>query len=318
MPTTNGLHPVRIVSQRTGLTPDVLRAWERRYRAVKPMRSPGGQRHYTDSDLERLSLLSRASRAGRQIGQLVPLSNEELGRLIEADERESRSRNGLGTDQPAVESYLSTALIAVEEFDAQKLEATLRAAVLRMAGDEVLDQVIGPLLFTIGSLWHQGLLRPANEHMATTTIRRVLTWMGDLSVPDTGSPLVVVGTPFNQIHELGAMLAATTAAGCGWRVTYLSPNLPAEELARAVKASKADALALSIVYPVDDPALRDELRLLRKHLPNEIGLVVGGSGASSYSDVLTEIGAHLLSSLGGLRQWLRIRAVTVLAARSAR
>jgi DNA-binding transcriptional MerR regulator/methylmalonyl-CoA mutase cobalamin-binding subunit len=318
MPTGNGLHPVRIVSQRTGLTPDVLRAWERRYGAVKPVRSPGGQRHYTDADLERLSLLSRASRSGRQIGQLVPLSNEELVRLIEADERESRARNGLGTDQPAVESYLSTALIAVEEFDAQKLEQTLRAAVLRMPGDEVLDQVIGPLLFTIGSLWHQGMLRPANEHLATTTIRRVLVWMGDLSVPDTGAPLIVVGTPANQMHELGAMLAATTAAGNGWRVTYLGPNLPAEELARAVQAANADALALSIVYPTDDPALTEELRLLKQHLPIGTGLVVGGSGAASYGAVLEEIGAHQLSSLGGMRQWLRIRAVNVLAARRAR
>jgi MerR family transcriptional regulator, light-induced transcriptional regulator len=182
----------------------------------------------------------------------------------------------------------------------------------------VLDQVIGPLLFTIGSLWHQGLLRPANEHLATTTIRRVLTWMGDLSVPDSGSPIIVVGTPANQIHELGAMLAATTAAGSGWRVTYLSPNLPAEELARAVKAAKADALALSIVYPTDDPALEQELRVLREHLPSDIGVVVGGSGASSYANVLAEIGAHQLSSLGGLRQWLRIRAVNVLASRRAR
>lgn len=318
MPTSSGLHPVRIVSQRTGLTPDVLRAWERRYRAVKPVRSPGGQRHYTDGDLERLSLLARASRSGRQIGQLVPLSNDELGRLIEADERESRSRNGLGTDQPAVESYLSTALIAVEEFDAQRLEATLRAAVLRMAADEVLDQVFGPLLFTIGSLWHQGLLRPANEHLATSTIRRVLVWMGDLAVPDAGAPLIVVGTPANQMHELGAMLAATTAVGNGWRVAYLGPNLPAEELARAVKQAKADALALSIVYPVDDPALPDELRLLRTHLPREVGLVVGGSGTAHYSEVLTEIEAYQLSSLGSMRQWLRIRAVNVLASRAGR
>lgn len=318
MPTANGLHPVRIVSQRTGLTPDVLRAWERRYSAVKPMRSAGGQRHYTDGDLERLSLLSRASRSGRQIGQLVPLANEELGRLIEADERESRSRNGLGTDQPAVESYLSTALTAVEEFDAQRLEQTLRAAVLRMPAEEVLDQVIGPLLFTIGSHWHQGLLRPANEHLSTTTIRRVLTWMADLTVPDAGAPLVVVGTPANQLHELGAMLAATTAAGNGWRVAYLSPNLPAEELARVVQHAKADALALSIVYPTDDPALPDELRLLRKHLPANAGLIVGGSGAAYYSDVLDEIGATPLTSLAGMRQWLRIRAINVLAARGAR
>ncbi len=318
MAAQSGMHPVRIVSQRTGLTPDVLRAWERRYGAVKPQRSPGGQRYYSDADLERLTLLSRASRAGRQIGGLVPLSNGELNRLIESDERESRARVGIGPDQLAVESYLSSALIAVEEFDAVKLEQTLRSAVLHMSADAVLDEVIGPLVFTIGSLWHQGMLPPANEHLATATIRRLLTSMSDLASPDNRAPLVIVGTPTNQLHELGAMMAATTAASNGWRVGYLGPNLPAEELARAARLSKADALAISIVYPTDDPQLPDELRLLRQELAPEIGLVVGGSGAHHYAKVLSEVGAHALTSLGGLRQWLRVRAVTVLSRRAAR
>jgi len=313
-----GYHPVRIVSQRTGLTPDVLRAWERRYQAVKPNRSPGGQRHYTDADIERLALLARASRNGRQISQLVPLANEELSRLIADDERKSRERVGLGPDQPAVESYLSTALMAVEEFDGHKLEQTLRSAVLRISSDEVLDQVVGPLLFTIGSLWHQGLFRPANEHLATTTIRRVLVWMSGLSVPDNGAPFVVVGTPMNQHHELGAMLAATTAAANGWRVAYLGPNLPADELARAVQHVRADALALSIVFPTDDPDLPADLRELKRLLPASTGLVIGGSGATAYAGVLSEIGAHQLTSLAGLRHWLRVRAVSALAGRAAR
>ena len=318
MPASPGLHPVRIVSQRTGLTADVLRAWERRYGAVTPVRSPGGQRHYSDADIERLSLLSRASRAGRQIGQLVPLPNAELQRMIEDDERQSRQRVGVGPDQPAIESYLSSALIAVEEFDAQRLEQTLRSAVLRMPSDQVLDEVIAPLLFTIGSLWHQGLLRPANEHLATTTIRRVLVWMADLAVADQRAPLLIVGTPAQQLHELGAMLAATTAASCGWRVAYLGPNLPADELARAVRFARAQALALSVVYPTDDPELPTELRELRAALPQDVGLVIGGSGAPHYADAIREIGAQQFSSLAGMRQWLRSRAATALAGRAAR
>lgn len=309
---------MRIVAQRTGLTPDVLRAWERRYGAVTPVRSAGGQRHYTDADLERLGLLARASRAGRQIGGLVPLSNEELARLIETDERDSRSRHGLGPEQPAVESYLSSALIAVEEFDAPRLEQTLRTAVLRMSVDEMLDHVMGPLLFTIGSLWHQGVLGPANEHLATTTIRRVLVWMAELTVPDQAAPLVILGTPRHQLHELGAMLAATTAASNGWRVAYLGPNLPAEELARAVRLGKADALALSIVYPTDDPELPTEIRALRELLPANTALVFGGSGARGYADTIREIGADALTSLASMRQWLRSQAATVTARRARR
>lgn len=301
------LNPMRVVSQRTGLTPDLLRAWEKRYRAVTPVRSEGGQRHYSDADIERLSLLVRATRGGRQIGQVAGLPNDELKKVIEADERAVALNRAPASDGPAPEAFLSSALIAVEAFDAYALEQTLRAAALRLPADDVLDQVIGPLLFTIGSLWHQGQLQPANEHLATTTIRRVLTWMSEVTAPPTGAPVVLVGTPAHHVHELGAMLAATTASGNGWRVVYLGASLPAEELARAAKQVKADAVALSIVYPMGDPLVADELRRLRQHLGPNIGLVIGGSGASSYDVVLKEIGADTLSSLTALRGWLRRR-----------
>lgn len=301
------LHPMRVVSQRTGLTPDLLRAWEKRYRAVTPVRSAGGQRHYSDADVERLTLLVRVTRGGRQIGQVAALDNDELRKVIEADERAAALNRAPATDGPAPEAFLSSALMAVEAFDGYALEQTLRTAALRLSADDVLDQVIGPLLFTIGSLWHQGQLQPANEHLATTTIRRVLTWMGEVTAPPAGAPVVIIGTPAGHVHELGAMLAATTAAGNGWRVVYLGANLPAEELARAAKQVKASAVALSIVYPTGDAGVADELRRLRANLGAGIGLVIGGSGASSYGDVLREIGADTLTSLTALRGWLRRR-----------
>src|SRR6187200_457957 len=82
------LNPVRVVAQRTGLSPDVLRAWEKRYGVVQPLRSDGGQRLYTDAELERLSLLARAIAGGRNIGQISDLSLRELEDLITADETE--------------------------------------------------------------------------------------------------------------------------------------------------------------------------------------------------------------------------------------
>lgn len=314
MADTVGSYPVRIVSERTGLSPDVLRAWERRYAVVAPGRSAGGQRHYTNFDMDRLTLLARASRGGRQIGQLVGRTNAEIASLIETDAEQAATtgtKRAQLTEQLDVETFLSTALHAVEEFDAYGLEQTLRAAVLRLPADEVLDQVIGPLLFTIGSLWHQGRLRPANEHLATATIRRVLVWMTELSSPARDAPVLVVGTPANQLHELGAMLAATTATGNGWRVIYLGADLPADELARAVRHAGADAVALSVVYPTDDGDLAGELRRLRADLSPHVAIVVGGSGASAYSEAIGAVGADQLSSLAALRHWLRERAVRV-------
>ena len=80
METTNGeraRHPIGVVAERTGLSLDVLRVWERRYGVVAPERDTAGRRVYTDSDVERLRLLSRATAAGRSIGQLAQASTEE-------------------------------------------------------------------------------------------------------------------------------------------------------------------------------------------------------------------------------------------------
>ncbi len=76
--THSSLHSVRVVARRTGLTPDLLRAWEKRYRVVQPVRSAGGQRNYSDADIERLQLLVKVTAAGRSIGQVAPRGNAEL------------------------------------------------------------------------------------------------------------------------------------------------------------------------------------------------------------------------------------------------
>src|ERR1700733_10194856 len=80
-------HPMRAVTRRTGLSPDLLRAWERRYEVVKPSRSAGGRRLYSDADIERLRLLFRATLAGRSIGQVAELPTSALAALVRQDEK---------------------------------------------------------------------------------------------------------------------------------------------------------------------------------------------------------------------------------------
>src|SRR5579862_6510920 len=78
-------HPMRVVTRRTGLSADLLRAWERRYDVVTPTRSDGGRRLYSDPDIERLRLLYRATLAGRGIGQVAELSTTALAALVRQD-----------------------------------------------------------------------------------------------------------------------------------------------------------------------------------------------------------------------------------------
>jgi len=92
-----------------------------------------------------------------------------------------------------------------------------------------------------------------------------LSWLGNHTrshaLPDS-APALIITTPAGQLHELGAIPVGAAAVSQGWRVTYVGPNLPAEEIAGAAQQKRARAVALSVVYPEDDPHLSGELRRL--------------------------------------------------------
>lgn len=299
-------HPIRVVAERTGLTPDVLRAWEKRYGVVEPGRSAAGQRLYTDADVERLLGLRRAVEAGRSIGAIAGLGPAELRALVEEDEAARARREQLlaRVAEPEAAAFVDAALEAVRSMEATRLDAVLVQAALRLGAPAFLEEVAAVLLQRIGEEWHRGELRAAQEHHASAVIRRVLGWLMSTGGNGASAPAVVVATPAGQVHELGGLLSAAAAAGAGWRVVYLGADLPAGEIAHAARDAGAAFVALSVVYPPGDPHVSAELRRLRADLPDGVELVVGGSGAGSHAAVLREIGARLCDDLNEFRRLL--------------
>ncbi len=297
-------HPIQVVARRTGLSLDLLRAWEKRYGVVEPGRSPGGRRLYSDDDVERLRMLRRASDAGRRISNLAGLSTDELAALVEEDAREEVESGGGPADRIEVSTaiFLRASQAAIERFDARELEATLRRAQVSLGSADLIDGVLAPLLERIGELWSHGRLSPANEHLASPIVVRILSDVIHAAEPTGTAPCMVVATPVGQMHEFGALFAAATAASAGWHVTYLGRDLPGADIAAAVSTTGADAVALSIVRSErQDEELMRELRSLRQHLAREIPIFVGGASAGKYLEVLEEIGAQPLNDLNELR-----------------
>jgi MerR family transcriptional regulator, light-induced transcriptional regulator len=132
---------------------------------------------------------------------------------------------------------------------------------------------------------------------------------------DPEAPGVVVATPSRQVHELGAMMAAAAAAAEGWRIAYLGADLPVREVALAAGRVRADAVALSVVAPVDVAAIGRELAELRDLLPARMPLLLGGGGASLLGMAADPAGARVITDLAGFRAELRAIA---LARRSLR
>ena len=295
-------HAIRVVTRRTGLSAHVIRVWERRYGAVEPVRTPTNRRLYTDADIERLRLLHMATKAGHSIGRIATLPDERLAELIRQD---SPKRLEAGEKQAAEPGdYVVAAMAAIERLDAAGLEAQLARAATDMSRNALMETVIDPLMDQIGTSWERGTLRIADEHMASAIVRAFLGSIHDLRRMATSGPGIVVTTPSGQVHEIGAMMVAIVAAAAGWRAVYLGPDLPADEISGAARRHGARVVALSIVFPFADPQLSRELSRLRAGLDDDVAIFVGGRASDSYAEPLREIGAHIVSGIGDLREQL--------------
>jgi DNA-binding transcriptional MerR regulator/methylmalonyl-CoA mutase cobalamin-binding subunit len=293
-------YPVRHVIDRTGLSADVLRAWERRYGAVRPQRSPGGQRLYSEEDVARLELLKRATIAGHSIAEVARLDLPALESLVGA-----RGRGGPVAAGSATDSVVATAMAAVERLDAGAIEAALKRAALRLGGAAVVDEIVSRFLHDIGERWHAGDISPAHEHLASAAVRRVLGWTADAYVAGPRAPRLVVATPAGELHEFGALLAGSAASDEGWRVVYLGASLPAPDIVAVAEQVGARAVALSAIHDADGSAPRELLEAARL-MPHDTTMFAGGPVAGKHEAALRDAGARVLPDIRALRDALRV------------
>lgn len=280
-------HSIRVVARRTGLTPHVLRVWERRYNAVEPTRTDTNRRLYSEDQINRFMLLAAAVRAGHSIKNVANLPTEKLRKLSAEAGNEPAP---VAPARPTPAHLAAQCLHAVKNLDAAAFEDALNRGATELGAQGVAIKVIAPMVTQIGDLWRDGEITSAHEHFATALIRMFLA---NATRPYGGSenaPVIVVATPAGQLHELGALLAALIASNLGWNVKYIGGSLPAAEIAGVSVQSNARAIALSIVYPEDDPRLTEELKQLRAHLP-ETAIFVGGRAANAYRDTVKKISA---------------------------
>ena len=314
----NSIYTIRYVSQRTGLTSHVIRAWEKRYEAVVPHRSPKNRRLYSEEDVQRLQLLKSATDAGHSISQVARLESKELLDLTQRGENTLTSRVPENNARPFQQSekhvrpmqpsakndHCKDCLSAVLNLDPNGLERYYDQAAINLTRPALLRELIVPLFREIGELWRNGSLKIVNEHMATSVTRTVLLNMLRATEVTDPAPAIVIATTVGQWHDVGALTVALTAAENGWHPVYYGPNLPAEEIAAGVKQSEARAVAVSVTHLLNQQPLIDELRKLRRYIDKEVTLFVGGRAVADCSQILEEINAKHISDIDQFREEL--------------
>jgi MerR family transcriptional regulator, light-induced transcriptional regulator len=254
------------LSRRTGVTPELLRAWEQRYQLLQPSRSSGGFRLYSSADEARVRRTSALIAEG--------LSAAEAARLAATDEIADPH-----AERPLVAELAGRLHQALDGFDAASAQGALDHLFVAVSQEFALTEVLIPYLRDLGERWAAGTATVAQEHFASNIIRaRLLGLAQDWGAG--GSPTCVAACLPGEAHDLGLVMLGLLMARRGWQVTFLGADTPFDSLESAVRAlrptvvvlstydaaifhANADAIArlaattrVALTAPVDDEAIR--------------------------------------------------------------
>jgi len=293
--------PIGYVALATGLSPHVIRVWERRYQAVAPQREGKKRRLYSQEDIVRLNRLKRARLHGGRIGSLVVLDDASLGRMDRDAVTSAGRPQGKAAETLRPESALDCLRacdLAVQSMDDTALWSALERAGAHLSRSSLLQDVVAPLMHRIGDEWGAERLGIAHEHFASNIVRAFLSRLIlQGKAEEERSPQMVVSTPAGQRCEIGAMAAAVAAAECGWRVFYCGPDLPVEDIAAAAASKQAEAVCLSITCRPQGQSMNREFNRLRQQLGDEVRVLIGGQASAAYGQTVTASNFHFFSTL---------------------
>ena len=294
-------HLIQVVGRRTGISSDVIRAWERRYNAVISQRTETNRRLYTDDDIEKLSLLKRAISSGRRIGDIARLSYDDLFELVMGDESNttrSYQRPSTGT----VMELFDEAASAIDLMDSNRLDVTLSNAVAMLSTTDFLMEFLKPLHTYINDECGRGSLRYVQEKFSKISIRNCLSnlYTKFRSSKEEG-PKIIIGSLTSEYENLDTLMHTIVAQNIGWNVTYVGNNIPHDELTYMAKKISARTIVIALNNPRDIARKSYEIKTLKAEADYKDNIVLIGSQASNYRQIADDVKAVISPDLSTFR-----------------
>jgi MerR family transcriptional regulator, light-induced transcriptional regulator len=271
MAAQEGLLRIGELSRRTGVKPDLLRAWERRYGLLEPQRTSGGFRLYPEAAVARVEAMRSHLAEG--------LSAAQAAHMAAAAPAEPA--------MASIASLLEELRSALDGFDEPRAQSVLDRMLASFTLETVLSDAVIAYLHELGERWERGEASVAQEHFASTVIRGRLLGLARGWGAGSG-PLALLACPPGEEHDLGLLTLGVVLHARGWRVAYLGPDTPMETLAQAAKNMRADWVVLAALSAKRFRAVEHEIA----DLSGEHRVALAGSGASA--DLAQKSGALFL------------------------
>jgi DNA-binding transcriptional MerR regulator len=232
------------LSKRSGVSPELLRAWERRYGLLHPTRSAGGLRLYSTADLERVRLMRLHLASGVAAAEAASLA------LRENTASPSSARDELAE--------------ALDSYDEPRAQALFDRQLAVMTVDALLSDVVMPYLRDLGDRWQRGEVTVAQEHFAAAVLRGRLLGLARGWGLGVG-PLAVLACLPGEQHDLGLIAFGLALRARGWRIVHLGPDAPLETVEDACRRLEPGLVVLHAVTRERVEPVAAAIRDLARH-----------------------------------------------------
>jgi DNA-binding transcriptional MerR regulator len=303
-----GRYKMGTIARMTGFSPALLRAWERRHEILIPERTPSGHRLYTDKDLQALHRVRVLLEQGRSIGEIAHAGRSAL--LASApepstvggiDETPASSTGATGSLSDRLCEQIVAAAVAI---DGRGIASALDQAFATLSPMVAIETVIGKAAAEIGRLWAEGKCGIAGEHLASALFRSRLLRLLEAGQQDEDfAPLALTACFPDEQHDVGAIVSSYRLTQLGYRISYLGPDLPFEEVERAMVSLKPACVFLSVGREVLLHAHKHHVIRLLKRFGDQARIVIGGQGVVNADKDIERAGGLL---------WLAGRPLTEL------
>ncbi len=297
----NPVYNLKAALKDTGIKPDVLRAWERRYGLPIPKRSAGGQRLYSSYDLAVIKWLMARQAEGLSISHAVGLWNEYLegGRDPLVEIPGDRPAAMLASDQPAVSSVLQSSIVALRiswlsaclQYNETSADQVLNQAFAMYPVERVCTEIIRSGLAEIGELWYQNRASVQQEHFATGLALRRLDSLLTASPPPMHNRTILVGCPPNELHTFAPMMITLFLRRAGLNVVYLGANVPSARFEETISTVNADLVVLASQQLTTAATLQQVAQILSSHA---VKVAFGGRIFNQHPGLKLHIPGHYL------------------------
>ncbi|MBT8060590.1 MAG: MerR family transcriptional regulator [Gammaproteobacteria bacterium] len=276
------LYTIGTVSKLTGVGAITLRAWERRYGLIQPVRKESGHRLYTRGHIDEINRITALTRQGIRISQISP-------EMLQSDPVDEGSE---GEEKSVWKEYLNGMISAIISYDEERLEEIYNEALALYPIGIVTSRLLTPLLVELGLRWESGQGGIGEEHFFAFYLRNKLgARYHHQARGNTGPRILIAGLP-REHHEIGLLLFALAAMESGYRVLSLGANMVLEELWDIAQKTDSQAIVLS-------GAIEPGKQVLGKDLPalveqSQVPVLVGGLSSVYSCDAINRAGAEAL------------------------